>query len=298
MNAYHKSVLVNEVLSFFAGRELKFFFDGTLGAGGHAQAILSEHPEIEVYVACDRDPDAIALARDKLKQWEEKLRFFHGNYSELKKWLDAAEIAGVDGVLIDAGVSSMQLDRSEKGFSFQKEGPLDMRMNPSSKLTAQEIVNHWRQEEIEKILKEYGEEPRARAVAKAIVDARKKKLIQTTKDLVEVIRPVAKGKPHLHPATLTFQAIRIAVNDELQELQTGIDEAIEALRPDGRIVVISFQRLEDRIVKTSFRDKEIKKKKPSNPLKLLTKKPLGPSQEEAKANPRSRSAKLRAAEKG
>lgn len=297
MSSPHKPVLMSEVLSVFEPCKISCFFDGTLGAGGHAEAILKAHPEIEAYIGCDRDSEALSMAEKRLTSWKEKLKLFHGKYSEMRHWLSSAEASCVDGVLIDAGVSSMQLDRAERGFSFQEEGPLDMRMNPEAKLSAEEIVNRWREEDLARILKEYGEEPRARAVARAIVAARKKRKLLTTKDLVEAIRGVAKGKKHLHFATLTFQAIRIAVNDELNELQNGVTEGIRQLCRKGRIAVISFHRLEDRIVKNCFRGLEKKKREPSGCLEILTKKPLCASAEEEKENPRSRSAKLRAAEK-
>ncbi len=297
MNAPHAPVLINEVLAVFEEIKIGCFVDGTLGAGGHAEAVLCAHPEIEIFIGCDRDLDALALAKKRLEPWKEKLMLFHGTHSEVKEWLQAAERESADGMLIDAGVSSMQLDQSERGFSFQGEGPLDMRMNPEAKLNAREIVNHWREEDLVRILREYGEEPRARAVARAILAARKKKKLETTRDLVEAIRGTAKGKKHLHFATLTFQAIRIAVNDELGELEKGIREGISALSSGGRIAVISFHRLEDRIAKNCFRELEIKKRDGSGSLKIITKKPLEPSLEEVQINPRSRSAKLRAAEK-
>ncbi len=294
MNVPHEPVLLKEVLAVFEGREIGCFVDGTLGAGGHAEAILRAHPEIEMFIGCDRDPDAMALAKKRLEPWKEKVKFFHGTHSHLSEPLEGR---CADGVLIDAGVSSMQLDRPERGFSFQGIGPLDMRMDPDAKLSAQEIVNRWREEDLVRILKEFGEEPRARAVARAIIAARKKKKLETTRDLVEAIRGVARGKKHLHFATLTFQAIRIAVNDELGELDRGIREGIRALCRGGRIAVISFHRLEDRIAKQCFREEEYKEKTEKGSLMLLSKKPIESSEDEMKKNPRSRSAKLRAAEK-
>jgi len=297
MNKPHAPVLVEEVLAVFEGKQIGCFIDGTIGAGGPPEGILERHPEIEIYIGCDRDQSALFIAKERLKQWQKKLRLFHGTHSEIAEWLRAAKVKCAFGVLIDAGVSSMQLDQPERGFSFQGEGPLDMRMNSEADLTAAEIVNRWREEELTRILREFGEEPRARAVARAIIDARKKRPLQTTRDLVEAIRPAARGKKHLHFATLTFQAIRIAVNDELGELERGIRAGIEALCPGGRIAVIAFHRLEDRIAKNCFREQEVKKKGSGGCLKVLTKKPLGPSQKEVRENPRSRSAKLRAAER-
>ena len=287
MRAPHAPVLLNEVLAVFEGMEIGTFVDGTLGAGGHAEAILTAHPEIKTFIGCDRDPDALARAKERLLPWKKKVELFHGTHGE-----GLSGSRNVDGVLIDAGVSSMQLDQAERGFSFQGEGPLDMRMNPEARLTAKEIVNRWQEADLVRILKEFGEEPRARAVARAILAARKKKKLETTRDLVEAIRGAARGKKHLHFATLTFQAIRIAVNDELGELEKGIRAGVEVLKTGGRIAVISFHRLEDRIAKQCFRELGS-----SEILRLLTKKPVEPLDSEVKENPRSRSAKLRAAEK-
>ena len=280
----HVPVLMREVLEVFADKKLSVFFDGTLGAGGHAKAILEAHPEIERYIACDRDPRAHELAEKNLAPWREKVEFLRGNYAD-----EVGRVEGcIDGFLIDIGVSSMQLDERERGFSFMGDAPLDMRMDPEGKLTAEMIVNRYSEKELARFFHEYGEERRSRPVAKAIVEARKKRRIRTTSELVEIIRPVAtKGK--LHFATLVFQALRIVVNDELGQLERGIGAAIKKLCPGGRIAVISFHSLEDRIVKNQLRDAK-------GILKVLTKKPIGPSDEEMRANPRSRSSKLRAGE--
>ncbi len=302
MTTLHKPVLVREVLAIFQNMEIRFFFDGTLGAGGHARALLEAHPEIERYIGCDRDAESLSIAAKELNEWKDKLQLVHGSNSEIDRWLSEAKVKCVDGVLIDAGVSSMQLDRKERGFSFQTDGPLDMRMDLEADLTAERIVNRWREEDLVRILQEYGEEPRARAVARAIVAARKIRPIRTTLELVQVIKPVARGKKHLHPATLTFQAIRIAVNDELNVLERSIGKGIEALCPMGRIVIIAFHRLEDRISKNCLRSNEMRPAKRRGEtakgcLEILTKKPIGPTEEEERNNPRCRSAKLRAAKK-
>jgi 16S rRNA (cytosine1402-N4)-methyltransferase len=302
MTTPHKPVLVHEVLAIFQDLEIRTFFDGTLGAGGHARAMLEAHPEIECYIGCDRDLQALEIAADELKRWKKKLQLFHGRHTEIDRWLEQAKVPCVNGLLIDAGVSSMQLDQKERGFSFQAEGPLDMRMDSTASLTAQEIVNGWREEDLVRILRDFGEEPRARAIARTIVAARKKKPIRTTLELVDVIRPVARGKRHLHPATLTFQALRIAVNDELNELERSIVKGIESLCPMGRIAIISFHRLEERIAKNCLRSAEHRLAKRRGEtdvgcLKILTKKPVGPTDGEIKNNPRCRSARLRAAMK-
>lgn len=298
----HKPVLVDEVLAVFQDAKIQTFFDGTLGAGGHARALLEAHPEIELYIGCDRDADALEIAKKELEKWRKKLHLIHGSHTEIKEWLKTVKVQCVDGVMIDAGVSSMQLDRQERGFSFQTDGPLDMRMDPEASLTAREIVNRWREEDLYRILKEYGEEPRARAIARRIVQERRRRPIQTTLQLVEVISPVARGKKHLHKATLTFQGLRIAVNDELNVLERGIDRGIEALCPMGRIAVISFHRLEDRIAKLCFRKHEWREKmrkgeEARGDLNILTKKPIEPQEKEIRENFRCRSAKLRAGQK-
>lgn len=281
----HIPVLMREVLEIFADRKICTFFDGTLGAGGHAQAILQAHPEIERYIGCDRDPRAHELARVHLAPWLEKVEWIRGSYAE-----KVAEVKGsIDGFLIDIGVSSMQLDERERGFSFMGDAPLDMRMDPEGDLTAEAIVNRYSEKELARILFEFGEERRSRQVAKAIVEARRKRRIRTTKELVEIIKPFAtRGK--LNPATLTFQALRIAVNDELGQLERGLKAAISKLSPQGRMAVISFHSLEDRIVKNTLRDAK-------EEILVLTKKPIGPSVEEMRTNPRARSSKLRAGEK-
>jgi len=285
----HLPVLLEEVLSVFEGKKLQVFFEGTVGAGGHAKAILEAHPEIEKYLACDRDPKALSLAHSALAPWREKVEWIHGPFAEMESYLDERGLEGIDGFLIDVGVSSMQLDERDRGFSFLGDAPLDMRMNPDSDLTAETIVNRYSETELARILFEYGEERRSRQIAKAIVEARRKKKIKTTQELVSIIQPVAtKGK--LHPATLTFQALRIAVNDELGQLEKGLSSAIEKTFVGGTIAAISFHSLEDRIVKNIFRDQKRK-------LEILTKKPIEASVGEIKTNPRARSAKLRAAQK-
>ena len=288
MSAPHIPVLLREVLQVFEGRKLKVFFEGTVGAGGHARAILDRHPEIERYLACDRDPAALALARSRLEPWGKKVEWIRGPFDALSAYLDERGIRSIDGFLIDIGVSSMQFDEGERGFSFRTDAPLDMRMDPSEEKTAEALVNQLPEEELSRIFFEYGEEFRSRAAARAIVHARKKRRIRTTQELVSVLEPVLRrGK--IHPATKIFQALRIAVNDELGQLRRGLDAAIERLLPGGRLAAISFHSLEDRIVKWRFREE--------GRLKVLTKKPIGPSAEEMRENPRSRSAKLRAAEK-
>lgn len=285
----HIPVLLDEVLSAFEGMKIGVFFDGTLGAGGHASAILEAHPEIDRYLGCDQDPTALELAKARLEPWGEKVELIRGQYADLGRLLEEKKCPSIDGFLIDVGVSSMQFDEVERGFSFRGDAPLDMRMNPDARLTAEEVINRFSEKELARIFFEYGEERRSRQVAKAVVEARRKKKIRTTKELVEIVMPVAtKGK--LHPATLVFQALRIVVNDELGQLERGLQAAMEKVKSGGRIAVISFHSLEDRIVKNALRsDRE--------GWKVVTKKPIGPTEVEIKKNPRSRSAKLRVAEK-
>lgn len=280
----HIPVLLREVLQVFEPVHLNTFFEGTLGAAGHAKAILESHPEIKYYFGCDQDPTAHDLANKALEPWKDKVKFVRGRFAEKVAEIDQL----LDGFFIDIGVSSMQFDELQRGFSFKGDAPLDMRMDPESELTAEWVVNRYSEKDLARIIFEYGEERRSRQIAKAIVDARRKRAIRSTKELSEIITPVAtKGK--LHPATLVFQALRIEVNDELGQLQKGLSAALEKMAPKGRIAVISFHSLEDRIVKNFFRDHKKR-------VNILTKKPIGPSMEEIKKNPRSRSAKLRAVE--
>lgn len=289
---YHKSILVDSFLSFFAEMKIVRFVDGTLGAGGHAKAILSAHPEIQQFYGFDRDPLALEIARETLKPFEEKISLIHANFADMNRNLSEP----VQGIFLDLGVSSMQLDRPEKGFSLYKEGPLDMRMDPTSYPDAETVVNSLSEKELAQIFWEYGEERRSRAAAKAIVEARRKKRIRTTLDLTEALKHVLtwggrKGKK-VHPMTLIFQALRIYVNNELKGLEEALPRAIALLAPAGRMGVITFHSLEDRIVKHLFRQYASEKQ-----IKILTKKPLIADEKEMRENPRSRSAKLRFIEK-
>lgn len=308
--APHISVLLNEVVEFFAGIRIEYFVDGTLGAGGHSKAILESHPEIKMLIGIDQDPIAREIALQRLAPWQEKVKIIPGNFSDLPKYLSSLAIKKVDGILLDIGVSSMQFDLPEKGFSFMHDGPLDMRMDPNNELTAELIINTWSESELGKIFREYGEEKRWRLAARKITETRKEKPITTTLQLAEILKkalPVPFAKRGIHPATLIFQALRIAVNEELDVLKKILPEAINALNSRGRLAVISFHSLEDRIVKDAMRFAASDKmntdgiggmfldKDPT--VTLLTKKPIEPSDEEVAANPRSRSAKLRVVEK-
>jgi 16S rRNA (cytosine1402-N4)-methyltransferase len=305
----HYSVLLAEVVEAFAPLSLSIVVDGTLGAGGHAQAILEQHPEIKYYIGIDQDPHALSLAGERLKTWSSKLILKHGNFAQFDEFLKELSLSSADAILVDLGVSSMQLDQAARGFSFMQEGPLDMRMNPLEELTAADIVNTWSEQELGRIFREYGEEKQWRTAARTIVQARQNRPFVTTKDLKTVLTPVLArfAKKGIHPLTLVFQALRICINRELEVLETFLPKAIDYLAPGGRLAVISFHSLEDRIVKTEmrlaasdkwetsgigglFRDKE-----PT--VKLITKKPIEPSEQEIQQNSRSRSAKLRIVEK-
>jgi 16S rRNA (cytosine1402-N4)-methyltransferase len=301
----HVSVLLQEVLEIFQPLALRFFLDATLGAGGHSEALLKAHPELQRLTGIDQDPVARKIAVERLAAWPDKVQILPVNFAQLP----TLGLSELDGILFDLGVSSMQFDQPEKGFSFMQEGPLDMRMDPSGPLTAAEIVNEWPEKELGRIFREYGEEKRWRRAAAAIVQARKASPLKTTSELACVLRNALPEyqKKGIHPATLIFQALRICVNDELNVLQKTIPAAISALKSEGRLAVISFHSLEDRIVKQAMQyaasDKESSSgiggifldKEPT--VRILTKKPIIPSPAEVESNPRSRSAKLRAIEK-
>ncbi|MBJ7449398.1 MAG: 16S rRNA (cytosine(1402)-N(4))-methyltransferase RsmH [Parachlamydiales bacterium] len=294
----HQPVLLQEVLEAFSDMDLPVFIDGTVGAGGHSLAMLEAHPEINKFLGFDQDPSSLLIAQERLTLFQDKTLLIHNNFSAIPAVMDEHSIQRIDGMLLDLGVSSMQLDQKERGFSFSKEGPLDMRMNPDQLLTAKEIVNHWPEDKLGMVLREYGEEPFWRKAAKAICSVRYKKPFETTTELAAFLFPLLK-KGKLHPATLAFQGLRIAVNRELDVLKVLLPVAIERLRPGGRIAVISFHSLEDRIVKEAFKEAcMVNKRQHIVPTsKLLYKKPISASMSEMRKNPRARSAKLRVLEK-
>lgn len=308
MYSPHTSILLNEILEYFKDKHLKYFVDATLGAGGHAEAFLSTHPEIELLIGIDQDSLAREIAHQRLAPWGNRVHIIAGNFSDLRTYLAQLGISQVEGMLFDLGVSSMQFDLPEKGFSFMRDGPLDMRMNPEKSLTAAEIVNTWSEAELGRIFRNYGEEKQWKAAAKAIVAYRQRKPIHTTLELAEILQTVIHYKKKgINPATLVFQALRICVNAELEVLEVILPEAINLLTSGGLLGVISFHSLEDRIVKNAMRFAASDKfntngiggvfldKEPI--VKLITKKPVIPSEEEIANNPRSRSAKLRIVEK-
>lgn len=308
MSPPHTSILLDEILNYFKDKELKYFVDATLGAGGHSEALLKTHPEIEMLIGIDQDPLAREISSKRLAPWNDHVHILSGNFSDISLHLAKLDIRQVDGILFDLGVSSMQFDIPEKGFSFMRNGPLDMRMNPEKILTAAEIINTWSEAELGRIFRDYGEEKRWRAAARAIVAARQNKPIETTLELADILqKAIPYVKKGINPATLIFQALRICVNAELEVLEAAIPAAISLLNPGGLLAVISFHSLEDRIVKNAMRFAASDKfntegiagvfldKEPI--VNLITKKPIIPSLEEVAANPRSRSAKLRIVEK-
>ncbi|MCB1149164.1 MAG: 16S rRNA (cytosine(1402)-N(4))-methyltransferase RsmH, partial [Chlamydiia bacterium] len=290
-------------------RKLETYLDGTLGAGGHARLVLEAHPEISRFIGIDQDPSALELAGAKLQPWQEKVTLVHDNFAHLTDVMLQVEIGAVDAMLFDLGVSSMQLDRAERGFSFMRPGPLDMRMNPEAPLTAKEIVNTWQLQELGRIFRDYGEEKFWKRAASAIVKARSVRPFETTLDLVQALDGALPKNPRskIHPVTKIFQALRIAVNSELEVLHALLPQAIAKLKPGGVLGVITFHSLEDRIVKNVFRDLASDKQDTHGlaglflekvpEVTVLTRKALVATDEEVAANPRSRSAKLRAVEK-
>ncbi len=303
----HVPVLLREAMELLAPARGGTFVDATFGAGGYARAIL-QHEEAQV-VGIDRDPHAIAGGQALVERFGERLKLVHGRFSRMEEMLARLGIGKVDGVVMDLGVSSMQLDEARRGFSFQTEGPLDMRMSAEG-LSAAEVVNTFREEEIADILKTCGEERRARPLARAIARRRKERPFRTTFDLVEVVEQVL-GRPRpgkKHPATRTFQALRIFVNRELEEVAQGLLAAERLLKPGGRLVVVSFHSLEDRLVKQFFHARTGRGQTASRRLPHEPEPPapsfidlvpggLAPGEEEVARNPRARSARLRAGER-
>ncbi len=270
--------------------------DGTLGLGGHAEAILKRIGPRGRLIGIDRDERSLRMAKERLRPYVEQTHFVQGDFRDLDRILSALGITKVNGVILDLGVSSVQLDDPQRGFSFQTEGPLDMRMDQSNPVSAFELVNSLPEKELAVILRDYGEERWHNRIARTIVRQRAMHPIETTGDLREVVLkavPSRKGKgERIHPATRTFQAIRIAVNRELENISIVLKKCIDLLAPGGRIAVIAFHSLEDRIVKQQFRDWAKDGK-----VKLIFKKPLRPSEKECQENPRARSARLRVAQR-
>jgi len=287
----HQPVLVKEVLSFLITDREGVYVDCTTGEGGHAQKILEALSGNARLIGIDLDAAALEIAERRLKTITPFRNFLliKDNFINIRKILKKMNISEIDGVLFDLGVSSFQLDNPERGFSFRYNGPLDMRMDTDSRLNASYIVNNFSFEELVEIFYKFGEEPQAKRIARAIIQEREKRPVESTASLAGIIERAVRFRGRIHPATRVFQALRIAVNRELENLKEGIREAILSLKACGRICVLSFHSLEDRIVKNEF--------KSSPYLKIITRKPITPGKEEIKINPRARSAKLRVAEK-
>ena len=306
---HHVSVLLQECIDGLNIKPDGIYVDGTLGGAGHSSQIVQRLTTGRL-IGIDRDPVALKAAGDRLAPWKDRVTLVHSNFCEIAQVLEDLGIEGVDGILLDLGVSSPQLDDAERGFSYMADAPLDMRMNGEDALSAFDVVNTWSQEELRRILYTYGEERYAPQIAGAICRRREEKTIDTTLELVDVIRgamPAAALREKQHPAKRSFQAIRIAVNDELGSVEKVMEDAIPCLNPGGRLAIITFHSLEDRIVKNGMAAAAkgctcppnfpvcVCGKKPK--VKLISRKPIVSGQEELDANPRARSAKLRVCEK-
>ena len=306
MEFKHKSVLLNETIDGLNIKPDGIYVDGTLGGGGHAYEVCRRLGEKGSIVGIDQDAAAIETASARLKDFGEKVTIVRSNYCDMKSKLHELGIDKVDGIVLDLGVSSYQLDTAERGFSYREDAPLDMRMDTRQKMTARDIVNDYTEADLYRVIRDYGEDKFAKNIAKHIVQARAVKPVETTAELSEIIRasiPMKFQKKSGHPAKRTFQAIRIELNRELDVLRDSLDDMIDLLNPGGRLCIITFHSLEDRIVKSAFRKNENpctcppdfpvcvcgKKSKGS----IITKKPILPSEEELEYNSRSKSAKLR-----
>ena len=311
MEFKHKSVLLNETIENLNIKPDGIYVDGTLGGGGHAYQVASRLSEKGRLIGIDQDADAIAAAGERLKEFGDKITIIRSNYANMKEELHRIGVEKVDGIVLDLGVSSFQLDTPERGFTYRDENaPLDMRMDDRQSLTAKDIVNGYGEMDLYRIIRDYGEDKFAKNIAKHIVQERAKKPIETTGELTEIIRASIPMKVQVtggHPAKRTFQAIRIELNKELEVLQNNLDDMIDLLNPGGRICIITFHSLEDRIVKTNFKRNENPCTCPSDfPVcvcgkkskgKVVTRKPILPSEEELEVNSRSKSAKLRVFER-
>ncbi|MCG1020547.1 16S rRNA (cytosine(1402)-N(4))-methyltransferase RsmH [Sutcliffiella horikoshii] len=307
---HHVTVLLNEAVDGLQIKEDGTYVDCTLGGAGHSSEIVKQLSDKGRLIAFDQDDHALEHAKSVLHNYLDRVIFIKSNFKHLKEKLYEQGITKVDGVLFDLGVSSPQLDTPERGFSYHHEAPLDMRMDTDSPLSAYDVVNEWPYEKLVRIFFQYGEEKFSKQIARKIEEYRKAKPIETTLELVEIIKdgiPAPARRTGGHPAKRVFQAIRIAVNDELGVFEDAIHQAIEVLRPGGRVCVITFHSLEDRMCKVAFKEKsQLPELPPGLPiipkeyeptLKLITRKPILPSEDELEANNRARSAKLRIAEK-
>ncbi|MBN1068406.1 16S rRNA (cytosine(1402)-N(4))-methyltransferase RsmH [Clostridium botulinum] len=309
MEFKHISVLLNECLDALDIKDNGIYVDCTLGGAGHSSHILERLSNEGLLIGIDQDRDALKAAKERLKRFE-NVKYVHSNFYDIDNILQNLDIPKVDGILMDLGVSSYQLDEGARGFSYMKDAPLDMRMNRDNEFSAYQIVNEYSEDELYKIIRNYGEERFAKRISNCIVNRRSDKPIETTMELVDIIKAAIPAKARRegpHPAKRTFQAIRIEVNSELKILNQTIEDGVNRLKPGGRMAIITFHSLEDRIVKLKFRELNdpctcprefpmcICGKKPS--VRLVSRKGIEPSKEEVEENPRSRSAKLRIIEK-
>jgi 16S rRNA (cytosine1402-N4)-methyltransferase len=301
---YHRPVLVTEAIELLSPHPGSLILDGTCGGGGHTEAILRTGADV---LALDQDPDAIEFARLRLAEFGSRVTLRHANFRNAIDVLDELGIAQIGGALIDLGVSSRQLENADRGFSLMRNGPLDMRMDPRRELTADEVINTYSEEELTRVFRELGEEPAARRIASQIVKMRKETSFRDTVTLAKTVEKIVARHGRRHPATQIFQALRMEVNDELGALKEGLVALTSRLEPGSRIAVITFHSLEDRIVKTFFRERSREwldrpewpepRPNPQFELRIVNDKPIEPDAIEQRANPRSRSAKLRVAEK-
>jgi 16S rRNA (cytosine1402-N4)-methyltransferase len=296
----HVPVLVKEVVHFLQPQTQRLYVDATLGEGGHAEAVLRATAPGSRLIGIDRDAEVLEVARRRLGPFGSRIDIVHGHAAELRSILDTLHVPLVNGILLDLGVSSYQLETAERGFSFAREGPLDMRMDRTAEQTAAMLVNSLGEIDLVNLIQRYGEERWARRIARAILRVRRRAPLRTTQDLAVVITqviPSGARPPRLHPATRTFQALRIAVNQELSGLEESLKVAVACLSPGGRLCVIAYHSLEDRIVKRTFQAFAMSQKVTPPQVRLLTSKPITCSLAERQVNPRARSAKLRVLEK-
>lgn len=310
MEFHHVSVLLDECIENLNIKPDGVYVDCTMGGAGHSKEIVKKLSNKGLFIGFDQDKNAIKTAKERLSEYSDRVKFVHSNFENIKDELEKIGVYKIDGVLADLGVSSHQLDEADRGFSYMQDAPLDMRMDVRCEFSACDVVNGYTEEELAKIIKDYGEENWAKRIAKFIVEERKEKKIETTKELVDIIKKAIPKKARIdgpHPAKRTFQAIRIEVNNELGVITKMIEDASSIMNKGGRICIITFHSLEDRIVKNAFKELSLDCICPphlpmcqcdkKSEVKIITRKPIIPTDEEIEVNPRSRSAKLRVAEK-
>ncbi len=310
MEFNHVSVLLNECIENLNIKEDGVYVDCTMGGAGHSKEIVKRLSDKGLFIGFDQDKNAIATAKERLSEYSDRVKFVHSNFENIKEELEKLGIEKIDGVLADLGVSSHQLDEADRGFSYMHDAPLDMRMDVRQSFSAYDVVNTYSEEDLARIIRDYGEDNWAKRIAKFIVEERKEKTIENTGELVEIIKKAIPKKARIdgpHPAKRTFQAIRIEVNNELGVINKMIRDAVSMMNKGGRVCIITFHSLEDRIVKNEFKDLSLSCVCPPalpicqcdkvSEVKVITRKPILPSDEEIEINPRARSAKLRVAEK-